>query len=96
MLIKKDSSLKKNLYGDDGIDNDFLKPVFYLSEKIGKDLIGYANSLVSDDKRFFIGASDEFDKNYNYNENIRLQRAIKGGCRGAFWDILLKLNLNTQ
>ncbi len=91
-MIKRDSSLKKSLYGDVGGDNNFLKPVFYISEKIGKDLIGYTNSLVSKDKRFFIGASDEFNKNYNYNENIRLQEAIKNGCRGAFWDILQRLN----
>lgn len=91
-MIDKDSSLKKNLYGDTDGDINFLKPVFYLSEKIGKDLIGYTGSLVSGDKRFFIGASDKFDKNYNYNENIKLQKAIKKGYRGAFWDILQRLN----
>jgi len=40
----------------------------------------------------FIGATDKLDKNYNYNENLKLQKAIKDGCRGAFWDILQQIN----
>ena len=93
-MIKKDTSMKDNLYGNTSNGNNFLEPVFYISEKIGKDLVGYTNRLVAGDKRFFIGASDEFDRNYNYNENLELQKAIKSGCRGAYWDILQKLNMN--
>jgi radical SAM superfamily enzyme YgiQ (UPF0313 family) len=93
-MIRKDTSMRDNLYGNTSNDNNFLEPVFYISEKIGKDLVGYANRLVAGDKRFFIGASDEFDRNYNYNENLELQKAIKNGYRGAFWDILQKLNMN--
>jgi len=91
-MIKKDASMKNNLYGNNGSSSSFLEPVFYISEKIGKDLVGYTNSLVSGDRRFFIGASDKSDRNYNYNENIKLQKAIKSGHRGAFWDILQRLN----
>lgn len=94
-MIRKDTSPGKNLYGNISSNNNFLRPVFYLSEKIGKDLIGYTNSLVSEDRRFFIGASDKSDKNYNYNENLKLQKAIKSGYRGAFWDILQRLNFNS-
>ena len=94
-MIKKDDSMKKSLYGNIGGSDSFLKPVFYISEKIGKDLIGYTNSLISGDRRFFIGASDKSDMNYNYNENLKLQKAIRSGYRGAFWDILQRLNSNT-
>jgi len=93
-MMKKDASIKDNLYGNTSSGNNFLEPVFYISEKIGKDLVGYTNRLVAGDKRFFIGASDEFDRNYNYNENLELQKAIKSGYRGAFWDILQRLNSN--
>lgn len=71
--------------------DNFLKPVFYLSNKIGEELIDYTNNLVSGDKRFFVGASGKDDKNYNYNENLKLQKAIKNGHKGAYWDILQRL-----
>ncbi|MCX6383182.1 MAG: radical SAM protein [Actinobacteria bacterium] len=82
----------KNLYGNVKDNTNFFKPIFYISEEIGKDIVEYTNSLVSGDKRFFIGATDNSDKNYNYNENLRLQEAIKNGYRGAFWDILQQIN----
>lgn len=81
----------KNLYGNVKDNTNFFKPIFYISEKIGRDIVEYTNSLVSGDKRFFIGATDKSDKNYNYNENLRLQEAIKNGYRGAFWDILQQI-----
>jgi len=70
---------------------DFLRPIFFISDKMGEDIIGYTNMLVSDDKRFFIGACDKNKKNYNYNENLILQKAIISGHRGAYWDILQRL-----
>ena len=72
----------------------YLSQDFFLPKirEIGKDIAEYTNSLVSGDKRFFIGATDKSDKNYNYNENLRLQEAIKKGYRGAFWDILQQIN----
>jgi radical SAM superfamily enzyme YgiQ (UPF0313 family) len=93
-MIKKNISMEKDLYGNEDGSKNFLEPVFYISDKIGKDLVGYTNSLVVGDKRFFIGASDESDRNYNYNENLRLQKAINRGHRGAYWDILQRLNVN--
>jgi radical SAM superfamily enzyme YgiQ (UPF0313 family) len=92
-MIRKSASMKKSLYGNKGSGKNFLEPVFYISEKIGKDLVGYANGLISGDRRFFVGASNESDRNYNYNANMKLQKAIKSGCRGAFWDILQKLGI---
>ena len=81
----------KNLYGNLD-DNNFFEPIFYISQKIGKDIVEYTNNLVGKDKRFFIGATEKSKKNYNYNKNLRLQEAIKKGYRGAFWDILQKIS----
>jgi radical SAM superfamily enzyme YgiQ (UPF0313 family) len=93
-MIKKNVSMEKDLYGNERGSKNFLEPVFYISDKIGRDLVGYTNSLVVGDKRFFIGASDESERNYNYNENLRLQKAINKGYRGAYWDILQRLDMN--
>ena len=71
------------------MDNEsFIKPVFYISPDIGTSIVGYANELVGRDERFFIGATENVEKNYNYNKNTKLQDAIKKGYRGAYWDIL--------
>jgi radical SAM superfamily enzyme YgiQ (UPF0313 family) len=80
--------------GTDKNSTGLLSPTFYISAKIGKELVDYTNGLVSGDRRFFIGASDKSDKNYNYNENLRLQNAINSGYRGAYWDILHKIVLS--
>ncbi|MCG2791430.1 MAG: radical SAM protein [Actinomycetia bacterium] len=92
IVNKEFFSNNRNLYGNVKYNTNFFKPIFYISEKIGRDIAEYTNSLVSYDKRFFIGATDNSDKNYNYNENLKLQRAIKDGYRGAFWDILQQIN----
>jgi hypothetical protein len=45
---------------------------------------------VAGDRRFFYlgpAASGEVSS-YNYNGNDPLERAIAGGARGAYWDIL--------
>ena len=82
----------KNLYGNIKNNTNFFKPIFYISEEIGKDIVEYTYNLVYGDKKFFIGATEKAEKNYNYNENLRLQEAIKNGYRGAFWDILQQIN----
>ena len=46
--------------------------------------------LIAGDPRFFEPA-DETRGSYNYNDNEPLVRAIAGGARGAYWDILRKL-----
>ena len=33
--------------------------------------------------------------NYNYNDNRHLVEAIRGGYRGAFWDILRRVSEHT-
>ncbi len=94
-MIKDEPGPGKNLYGNINGNKNFFKPVFYISGKIGKELVEYANGLVSGDDRFFIGATGDQEKNYNYNKNLKLQEAIKNGYRGAYWDILQRLNSGT-
>ena len=82
-----------SLYGRDGSEGNFLKPVFYLSSRLGgslNDICRYIKDLTGDDKRFFINSSPEIegDNNYNYNNNNPLTEKINAGARGAFWYIL--------
>jgi hypothetical protein len=68
---------------------DMLKPVFYLSEKLGKKPLNYLQELVGGDRRFFIPSGEEAEKDYNYDDNDFISRAILvEGHRGAFWEIL--------
>jgi tryptophan 2-C-methyltransferase len=68
------------------IDNErLLRPVFYLEPGLGADLVSSLPELVGRDGRFFLPGE------YNYNDNERLTRAIAGGARGAYWDILRRL-----
>lgn len=80
-----------NLYGLARENDEFFAPVFYLSSALGPDAPRYLSELIGGDERFFFGATDEVDQNYNYNENTILVNAIKAGYRGAFWDILRRL-----
>ncbi len=47
------------------------------------------------DQRFFEPAVETVNggdaANYNYNENLLLEQAIRKGARGAYWDILRRL-----
>jgi len=69
----------------------FLKPVFYLSEKLGENAVQFVGKLVQHDERFFVSVPEATRQNYNYNENQVLVEAIRKGYRGAFWDILRRL-----
>ncbi|MBN2136920.1 MAG: radical SAM protein [Sedimentisphaerales bacterium] len=77
---------------------DLFKPTFYISPSLGDDPAGLVTELIGGDKRFFTSAkSDEPEPRdepagYNYNENRVLVEAIRNGARGAYWDILRRLN----
>jgi hypothetical protein len=47
--------------------------------------------LVGGDPRFFLPTDSTQNRNYNYNDNTVLTRAIENGARGAYWDILRRL-----
>lgn len=76
------------------VDNDdLLKPVYYLSPSLGEDAAAFVRDLIQGDQRFFFGGAEDVEENYNYNDNSRLVSAIRDrGYRGAFWDILRRLD----
>ncbi len=76
----------------DRVDNDGLvRPVFYLSPSLGPDPEALLRDIVGDDPRFFLPGGPDAGRDYNYNDNDVLERAIRDGARGAYWDILRKM-----
>ncbi|MCX8092871.1 MAG: radical SAM protein [Candidatus Goldbacteria bacterium] len=84
-ILKKEN---KNAFYPQIIGNsDLLRPVFYISSRIGKKIFDFVESLVKNDKRFLFSYGKD-KRDYNYNENKVLENAIAKGARGAYWDIL--------
>jgi hypothetical protein len=79
------------LRGDERADPSLLKPVYYLSPALGDRAFPLLADLVGDDPRFFFADPARTDRNYNYNANRLLCDAIARGYRGAYWDILRRL-----
>lgn len=85
---------------------DLLKPTFYISEALGERPAELVRDLIGADQRFFEPAVETANPsgdalrrggdaaNYNYNENLLLEQAIRKGARGAYWDILRRLRGN--
>jgi len=92
-MVHKEGPLldNHNLYGITQGNDDFSAPTFYLSRHLGDDAAQYLSQLVGNDERFFLHNPEAGNKNYNYDDNATLMKAIKSGCRGAFWDILRRL-----
>lgn len=64
--------------------------LFYISPALGDDPESLVRRLIGADSRFFLpGGAGEAD--YNYNDNRVLEQAIMAGHRGAYWDILRRL-----
>ncbi len=80
-----------NLRGTINGNGSFLKPIFYLSRKMGNDPEGYLMELIQGDERFFLGSRPGEEGSYNYNANEVLLEAIRSGERGAYWDILRRV-----
>jgi len=78
-----------NIHGER--DASFLAPVFYLSAELGDDASQYLEGLIGGDERFMFMSGGSSSSNYNYNANTVLVNAIRDGYRGAFWDILRRL-----
>ena len=79
------------LHGRTQDNDDFLAPIYYLSPALGVEIIEHVSSLIEGDSRFFHASMDQIDRNYNYNDNSVLVRAIREGYRGAYWDILRRI-----
>jgi len=76
-------------------NNDNLtKPIFYVSPEIGPEISSYIGELVGGDQRFFCPDPAAQLTDYNYSENKLLIEAIRAGHRGAYWDILRRVQEN--
>jgi radical SAM superfamily enzyme YgiQ (UPF0313 family) len=76
------------LHGVTHDNEDLLRPVFYVSPALGASIHAVVAEQVAGDTRFFHADPAELDGNYNYNDHSALADAIRGGARGAYWDIL--------
>lgn len=92
-IIKEEgfAEKNKNLQGVIRGNAEMLQPIFYLSSGLGEDAEGFIEKQIAGDPRFLMGSRKNVERNYNYNENSRLMEAIKQGYRGAFWDILRRM-----
>jgi radical SAM superfamily enzyme YgiQ (UPF0313 family) len=81
-----------NLHGPVEGNPELLRPVFYLESGLGEDIEDYLDGLIGQDRRFLFGNRKRVDRNYNYNDNSILAKAIAEGYRGAFWDILRRIS----
>lgn len=92
-IVRKEGVSVDNpsLYGNIEGNEDFFRPIFYISPAIGEKIHARVSELIGGDSRFLVGAQEDIDENYNYNDNSVLVDAIKDGARGAFWAILLEL-----
>ena len=66
-------------------------PVFYLEPAVAPFIVQLLEKLIGDDRGFFFTDPAKADRNYNYNANQRLVKAIQKGFRGAYWDILRRI-----
>jgi len=88
-------SQNPNIMGSIQENPDFLKPIFYFASELGGNSISsFINRIIGKDSMFFFANPEEQNRNYNYNENQILVDAIKRGYRGAYWDILRRLQIN--
>jgi hypothetical protein len=87
-LRKENSNLHGAVEGNAGL----LRPIFYLESELGEDIEDYIDRLIGNDRRFLFGNRKRVDRNYNYNDNNVLAKAIAQGYRGAFWDILRRIS----
>jgi radical SAM superfamily enzyme YgiQ (UPF0313 family) len=92
-IVQKQGHFHRNheLQGTVEGNENFFRPVFYVSSSLGDDSAGYLSQLIGGDERFFFVSPSGAERNYNYNDNTVLVNAIKAGYRGAFWDILTRL-----
>jgi radical SAM superfamily enzyme YgiQ (UPF0313 family) len=92
-LVQRQGPLQvnPNLRGTIERNDNFFKPIFYLSASLGPDAVEYLSRLIGGDEHFFFVSPSGAERNYNYNDNSVLVNAIKAGYRGAFWDILRRI-----
>lgn len=86
-----DVASNPNVYGAKENNPAFMQPVYYIAPELGLGIVDYVRELVGSDTRFFLPITEAEDSNYNYNGNDVLVNAIRDGARGAYWNILRRL-----
>jgi len=91
--LRKQGPFSENpaLHGKTENNPGLLKPVFYVSEKLGPGPEEYLKKIIDGDPSFFFASREDVKTNYNYNDNRPLQDAIRKGARGAYWNILRQI-----
>jgi hypothetical protein len=91
--VRRAGPLETNpaLRGERSGNGNFVRPVFYLSPDLGPDPAALVRYIAGDDPRFFLPSGPDEARDYNYNDNDVLVRAIRDGARGAYWDILRRM-----
>ncbi|MDH7568427.1 MAG: B12-binding domain-containing radical SAM protein [Armatimonadota bacterium] len=79
------------LHGPGAHTADLATPLFYLSPSLGAGIFSLVSEIVGDDPRFFFSDPTTPTRNYNYSGNEMLVEAIARGYRGAYWDILRRV-----
>ncbi len=90
--IRRQGPLERNPGIHGTPSDDLFAPVFFISPELGDDPFGYLSDVIGGDQRFLFMAGDAAGQNYNYNDNTLLANAIRDGYRGAFWDILRRID----
>lgn len=70
---------------------DLIWPTFYVAPALGPAPSRLIQELIGNDARFFPPVDEHAvtpAADHNYNDNSLLRRAIEGGARGAYWDVL--------
>ena len=81
-----------SLFGELKDNESWLRPIYFCEASLGEDVEDWLHGIVGDDPRFLLGRRSDAHQNYNYNDNPELTEAIKGGHRGAYWDILRRVS----
>lgn len=90
-VIRRPLQAQPGLSGNLTDNDDLTRPVFFLEPALGPDIIHEVAAQVSGDRRFFCADPEANLADYNYRENTTLTDAIAAGYRGAFWDILRRV-----
>ncbi len=92
-LVRSEGSMAENpnLQGCREDNENLLKPVFYVDRRLGDRPADLLADLIGKDQRFIAPPRAQGSGGHNYNNHEVLCKAIAAGERGAFWDILRRI-----
>ncbi len=88
--LRKQEQIPDGIIGAWQNNPELIYPVFYLEPSLQKDGLAYLEGLIGSDPCFFLPSAQKKSQDYNYSQNLFLERLIKKGARGAYWAILLE------